>query len=336
MPALPIPELSRRKMDKRLGRASWRQQDLPCRSLFRQLMGLTNLRKRKSLGDRNDKFTACYLLGKLFQARRIGGCPHLTDLNLAAISRLRFADDRGQNSIPFDVRNQPINQIAPDGICDRIQILQATEILVHGDDLVYAQLFRFGPLASANPSNYVSSMLFGYVDRSAPHTPQGTGNQHPLTRARSYSQLNQLRASLQHQGQNAGLDGVEPIRYMCQVFCFASDILRVCMVGHRHHKGIHFYPGNTLAQSYHLTCKVIPQDGRELKGHDVFHVSAPYLVVNGIDAGGREFHQHFAGAGDRDWDFLVDKLVNAPIAMQQYCLHRLPSTDIMLRRWGTM
>ena len=30
-------------------------------------MGLTNLGKRESLGYRNGKFTACYLLGKLFQ-----------------------------------------------------------------------------------------------------------------------------------------------------------------------------------------------------------------------------------------------------------------------------
>ena len=91
---------------------------------------------------------------------------------------------------------QPIDHVAPDSIRDRVQIFQIAQILVHGDDLVRAQLFRFRPLAGANPGNYVGSMLFGNVHRSATDATQGARDQHPLPSARTYSQLNQLRASL--------------------------------------------------------------------------------------------------------------------------------------------
>ena len=57
-------------------------------------MGLTNLRKRKSLGDGDGKFTACYLLDKLFQATGIRDRPHLLDLKVAPIGRLRVQNYR--------------------------------------------------------------------------------------------------------------------------------------------------------------------------------------------------------------------------------------------------
>ena len=78
----PYRSSSGRRLDKRLG--SGCQQDLPCHSFFRHLMGLPNLRKREALGDRDGKFAACDLLGKLFQPMRVRSRPHLVDLNVAA------------------------------------------------------------------------------------------------------------------------------------------------------------------------------------------------------------------------------------------------------------
>jgi hypothetical protein len=65
---------------------------------------------------------------------------------------LRFADHRGQNSVFSDVGDQPIDHVAPDGICDRIQILQAAEFLVHGHDLVCPQLFASARWLARTPA----------------------------------------------------------------------------------------------------------------------------------------------------------------------------------------
>ena len=84
---------------------------------------------------------------------------------------------------------------------------------------------------------------------------------------------------------------------------------------------VHFYAGDSFAHGHYLTRKVPSKNGGKLERHYVFHVPAPHFVIDRVDAGRDQFDQHFAGAGNRDWHFLVDQLIDASVSVEQNCLH---------------
>jgi hypothetical protein len=79
--------------------------------------------------------------------------------------------------------------------------------------------------------------------------------------------------------------------------------------------------GDPRAGRFDLAGEVEAQSYREFKRHDVFHVSAADLPVDGIDAGGADADEDLAGAGSRLRNFIQSEGLGPAVLMDANSFH---------------